>query len=108
METLSIAAISGAVVDFVKPLGKILLRVLMFGAVLVIIGAILPADPFRPAILAAGQAMAPYYNWINLVVPVPFCISIMLFDIAWRYISYLYKKFSSMLLDRTGGTIFKV
>ena len=108
MEALSFAAIAGAVVDFVKPLGKVILRCLMFGAVLILIGLVLPDDPFRPTIVSIAETLSPFYNWINLVIPVPFCVSLMLFDVAWRYLSYLYKKFGSMLLDRAGGTIFKV
>ena len=101
---LSMAALGTALLDLGKEVAHLVLRVMLFLAVMALIWPLLPNDPFRDTLIDFAVTLAPYAHWINLVAPVPFIASASPFYAAYRYAFFCYRKASVIALRNSNIT----
>lgn len=103
---ISLSSLKGAVASLLDTLGRILFRICVFASVLFIIYPLLPADPFRSAIVSYAEMVKPYADWLNWLVDVPLIVSIMLFYAMWRYAYWVYRHVGGLVMDKDGQLSF--
>lgn len=103
---ISLEAIKGAVVSVLQQLGKVILTLMVFVAVLAIIYPLLPDDPFRDTIISYGQTVKQYYDWVNWFIDVPLLSGTMLFYAMWRYAYWVYRHVGGIVMDKDGQLSF--
>lgn len=103
---ISLASLKGAVASLLETLGRILFRICVFASVLLIIYPLLPADPFRSAIVTYAEQVKPYADWINWFLDVPLLVSIMLFYAMWRYSFFVYRHVGGIVMDKDAQLSF--
>jgi len=96
---LSLAALGATAISLAEEVGKFFLRVLLLFGLLAILWPLLPADPYRQHLLNLASALAPYINWINLVIPVDVVVSCAAWYAAWRYAYAVYRRVSRVAFD---------
>ena len=103
---ISLEALKGAVASLLQQLGRILFLILVFASVLALIYPLLPDDPFREFITTYAASIKPYADWINWLIDVPLCSSIMLFYALWRYAYWVYRHIAGIIVDTPSQNTF--
>lgn len=103
---ISIASLKSAVASLLDAISWILFRICVFSSVFFIIYPLLPADPFRSAIVSYAEQVKPYAEWLNWFLNVPLLVSIMLFYAMWRYAYWVYRHIGGMVMDKDGQLSF--
>lgn len=105
---ISLTALAGAAVSLLQELGKRILLVLCFVAVLALVSPLLPNDPFQSVIVQGAKQIHTYYGWLNWFLPLDLISSSMMFYAGYRYAYYLYRKIVVIAMANTNSDIMQV
>lgn len=105
---ISIEAVKGAAVSLLQWIGRAITAVFFLVVFCAALSLVLPADPFRPAIVEAATLIAQYSKWVNLILPVSYIITSTLFVVSFKYFIFAYKKLGGVLMDSAGQAFFDV
>ena len=97
---ISLEALKGAAASLLQQLGKVIFTILVLAAVLAIIFPLLPADPFRDAILEYAEMVKPYAERLKFFVDVKLISTTFLFYAMWRYAYWVYRHVGGIVLDK--------
>lgn len=105
MSEATLSALLGTVQVLVQEAIKFLWKVFIIVAVLLLISAVLPPDPFQQSIITFSGTMAQWSDLINYFIPVRFIITSAFFYTAFKYFMYAYYIFVNQFAASIGSSM---